>query len=1093
MGRVIGIDLGTTNSVVAVVDGPQPRVVENKEAGTQTPSAVSLKKRKGPKKGGEGKSNGAGEVLVGKTALDNFPMNPRDTIISVKRLMGRGVADPEVEKIRKGFLYEVVRPCKGTTDSIRVVMGGEEYSPESISAMILRKLKEDTEFRLGAEVTHAVITVPAYFNQAQKKATRDAGLQAGLQIIKILDEPTAAAVAFGIDAGGGKDAKTLLVYDLGGGTFDISVLMWAGNVFAPLNLEGDMWLGGDNFDQILVDHTLREVKKEHGIDPTSDLRFMAALRQAARSAKERLSSAHTAEIVVPGLLRDKDNDLIDVEVEVTRAEFERMVRPLVDRTVRLVTTALANANLSKDQINYVLMAGNSTIVPMVQKAMEDYFGAEKVLRNIHPKHCVAIGAAIVAFRHGPKTVCQAPRAESDGGECGHVNPMDAAECERCGASLRDFGAAVERVEGKASQDDLILGTPSPMSYGTQSFGDKFNVFIKKTDPYPTDNPLVQTFYTRTPNQRMIRIPVFAGDVLDKASANEKQGEAFAVLPPGLPQDEPIHIKLWLDADGVFDLTAHLDNGTDLEPRIMHGEDDQRAVEAIEGIERTVVEKGKDLSADQMNQIEKARNEALRKLQDRDFEGASALADEVMGIHPIPLGLEEKAQRLIGFTEVVLQRFGWALDPNDAYKLTNLDTTVRNALEKGEGEALEEQTNALEEATNHLPEVIMMLLGLRNAIEGKIRPSDPRQADEMSGELEAIENEFKAHRSGPALARLTGLVGKVQEFLSKAKPRGEGEKCEGCGAVLLSQRKCPQCGRDTWVLAKKQPEGASLEHQKAAIIPCVVGDLVHFSVTSPPIVTSGTVYLMDIWVHLEKQRQEVIKRALEEAGGAKIQIKSRGPVKVARGNVLTVRPRIQGFTVDPPQDVILWEGEIGNTTFTVTVPEDTKLESHAGVCEFYVSGLRVAALNFLIRVGAEATEPASLPSRETRARRAFASYASEDRDAVLARIQGLQKGVSDLDVFLDVASLRSGQRWQDMLRQEILGRDVLYLFWSRAASESKWVDWEWRCAYREKGLDFIDPVPLISPDEVRPPGELADLHFDDWVLAYMRGGVGPSHR
>lgn len=282
-----------------------------------------------------------------------------------------------------------------------------------------------------------------------------------------------------------------------------------------------------------------------------------------------------------------------------------------------------------------------------------------------------------------------------------------------------------------------------------------------------------------------------------------------------------------------------------------------------------------------------------------------------------------------------------------------------------------------------------------------------------------------------------------------------------------------------------PRGAG--QANCVTMPDVVSDLVHFSVTSPPVVARGETCLMDVWAYVGTQRQAALRRAHEEASGRGLQVKSRGPVKVARGNILTVRPHIQDLTIDPPQETILWEGEIGNATFAVTVPEDANLGPHAGSCEFHVNGLRVATMRFLIGVGTEAAQAAPIRCHEARARSAFASYASADRDDVLARVHGMQKAVPQLDVFLDVARLRSGDDWQQRIRQEILQRDVLYLFWSRAAAESHWVEWEWRCGLRLHGVEFIDPVPLVSPDEVPPPSELADrLHFNDWVLAYMSG-------
>ena len=263
------------------------------------------------------------------------------------------------------------------------------------------------------------------------------------------------------------------------------------------------------------------------------------------------------------------------------------------------------------------------------------------------------------------------------------------------------------------------------------------------------------------------------------------------------------------------------------------------------------------------------------------------------------------------------------------------------------------------------------------------------------------------------------------------------------------------------------------------------DLLHFTVTAPPVLRPGAAHSMDVWAHLAKQRREVIERAREEAGES-IQIKTKGPARVARGSVLSVRLNFPDLTVDPPEDSILWEGEAGNATFIVRVPETSRPGPLPGAAVIYTNGLQVCRLTFVLQIGTQtsATEPIATDMR--RHRRAFASYASADRDAVLARIQGLQKGAPDLDVFLDVARLRSGENWQVKLQRELLSRDVLYLFWSEAASRSQWVEWEWRCGLREHGIGFIDPVPLVSPERVPPPNELAgQLHFNDWVLAYMR--------
>jgi molecular chaperone DnaK (HSP70) len=842
MGKMIGIDLGTTNSVVAIVDGPQPRVLDNREARSQTRSVVGLRKRRG-------KKPEEAEILVGEAAMDNWAMAPRDTIVSVKRLMGRGVGDPEVQKVREWALYEVVEPAGGTRDSVRVVMNGKEYSPVSISALILKKLKEDAEFRLGEPVTHAVITVPAYFSQIQRDATRRAGLAAEMKVIKILDEPTAAAIAFGMDAGDG-NPKTILVYDLGGGTFDISVLMWAGNVFAPLNLEGDMWLGGDNLDQVLVDRVVGHVRKEYGVDPTTNARFMAELKKAAQAVKERLSAARTADLMVTGVLQDADGNLIDVEMEVTREEFERMILHLVGRyrscscgqdnyqrdescarchaslrgapvlegrAVQLVRRALAHpsVNLAPEQVDHVIMAGNSTSLPLVQQTMEEIFGPEKVLRKVHPKHAVALGAAMVATWMGAQCVCHGPDPSDPNRECGQVNKDDATVCVRCGAGLGlPETTDPDNVATVVKKPEIgQIGGIAPFNYGTQTKGDRFNVFIHKGDPTPTADPRAHIHETHVPRQRMVSIPIFGGDNLERASANEKQGEAFAVLPPDLPRGTLIRIKLWLDSDGVFELTAHLDDGTDLKPWLVKGESDAKAIQAIQKIERLVAERGQALSPAAREDVERGRSRILEMMRRQEFDAAQ---EEAAQIEHVVLdasastdasSLPKMAENLVRWTGWMLQQYAWGLDPAWSQRTRHLMEAVKTALSE-DRRRLQEAYDALDVATANLPERIELLVWLRQAIALRVRTADPGRGADLMRRLEAVENGLRTRQTG-AEQDLETFVGEVGAAIRQVAPRGL--RCSQDHAVPPGERNCPECGEDTWILDSKSPDSTGGRH------------------------------------------------------------------------------------------------------------------------------------------------------------------------------------------------------------------------------------------------------------------------------------------
>jgi len=806
IGKKVGIDLGTTNSVVAIMQGPDPEILYSREGQPQIRSAVSLRERKG--RGGQVRR----QILIGDAAIGNWEYAPEDTIVSIKRLMGLGVEHPEIQRVKEWFYYKVVEPSEGTKDSVRVVMGAQEYSPVDISAMILRKLKEDAEYRLKEEVTHAVITVPAYFSQAQKAATRNAGLKAGLKVIKILDEPTAAAMSYGLDETDDAEPKNILVYDLGGGTFDISVLLMCGPMFVTLNKEGDMWLGGDNFDQAVVEYAVEVIREEYDVDPSSDKRFMVALKKAAQKARESLSASKWADLELAGRLKDEEGFVIDVFVELTREKYEELIRPLVERSLRLVDKAIKNAELTIDDVHFVLMAGNATITPLVQEMMEDKFGPDRVIRKKHPKFCVAEGAAIVA-KLLVNTVCP---------NCGHPNDEDAEECAECGAPLQlrdkvicrhcefpnEQGAQVCAMCSNPLQE-IVLDGISSRHYGVELAQDQFEVFIEKNDGIPTAEPKWKAFETQMPNQRMIRIPVWGGDNLEKASANEKQGEVFAILRSGLPKGTVVRVSVWLDADEIFRLAARLEDGTDLKPWVMDGGVDQKVMEALSGIAGELAELGEVLDQTEREAIEEKRDQVLKKLQDRQYEAAQQDVEDlqqIVGAIERPEGgpgsLEEKAQGLIGYTEFVLSEFAWAIEANQAYQLTNLVTKTKEALEAGDTGALQTAFDALDQATDRLPDTIRLLLSIRGAITARIQPVEPERAAQLQKLLSETEEAFQKNPALGMLA-LVSLAKNVAEALKEVESKAaQGVPCPVCGHELpRGARVCPECDADTWILGE----------------------------------------------------------------------------------------------------------------------------------------------------------------------------------------------------------------------------------------------------------------------------------------------------
>ncbi|MBM3157399.1 MAG: molecular chaperone DnaK, partial [Chloroflexi bacterium] len=377
MGKVVGIDLGTTLSEIAVMEGGEPVVITNAEGSRLTPSVVAVSK--------------TGERLVGQVARRQAITNPDNTIYSIKRFMGRKWGEPPgrelpVEEDARRKTYKVT---KGPNNEVRVVMGGKEYSPPEISAMILQKLKQDAEAYLGEKVTEAVITVPAYFNDAQRQATKDAGEIAGLKVLRIINEPTAAALAYGMDK---KKDETIAVYDLGGGTFDISILELGEGTFQVKSTSGDTHLGGDDFDQRIMDWLADEFRKEQGIDLRKDRMALQRLKEAAERAKIELSTVMETEINLPFITADASGPK-HLNIRLTRAKLEQLVMDLVDKTLGPCKQAVTDAGLTNSKINEVILVGGQTRMPLVQKKVKEFFGREPS-KGVNPDEVVAMGAAI---------------------------------------------------------------------------------------------------------------------------------------------------------------------------------------------------------------------------------------------------------------------------------------------------------------------------------------------------------------------------------------------------------------------------------------------------------------------------------------------------------------------------------------------------------------------------------------------------------------------------------------------------------------------------------------------------------------------------
>jgi|GEM_PF-2144657 len=1026
MGRIVAIDLGAANSTVAI---PEARSGPGFLTVDECPGcAVILDRFDRPTTPSVIAEDRNGEIIVGREA--------KGRPIQIQ-FATRYIGEDETFQLGK---HGVLRA-------------------EQVYSHILHHLKKVLEERLKETADQAVIAVPGYFSIRARQLVLNAALQSGFADAGIVAAPSAVACAYS-EGKPPDSARLIMIYDLGGRKFECALV--DSNTDGSITLRAtnsDRFLGGRKFDQSVARWLLQKLI-ESGYDLKADPEDSAyeqvfeKLVICAEEANQDYEMQGYTGII------DSSGVPVEFDFPISRNEFESLIIKDVDRTIELCEKMLERTTppVRIDSLHDIVMVGGSSHIPLVAKRLEERFGSKPKL--FAPDLAVALGAAL-------------------------------------------FASDIERSHEPAAAANYLPKTISIW------MGDKATLIADRGVPLPFQT----TFEAETPGgSQELRMPVMEGDELLcvfhlKLPSQDLRNESLVKIKFTIEQNYQMRAEIYAP-DQIWNVEPEYLLAQEIDStKWMHTECERRIALMKDSLAQ-LIQKEPDLAKEpNISHIEEFRAAAQRAYFNQDtcaleeaFRRIPVLEDWLAGLeyaHRIAEMRRTDPAALLSWIDREIRQLG---SQNHFSELEQLASVRGIDHDEMGGGSLQDYGSL---RTLKQREDLIALRGQLEAQEGNrllakaSESADQNKWDEavdsLKRGLEIIHDPHGQRVFRESLSRC--LANRAVGNVNAAVPALKSGKAEANRSELLNAVRSAE--RDLEEAVKLDPSSKDAAQNLQALrkvfqrkgkadVPGGRVDQVHFSVTAPSSVQPGDSFVIDVWAHLEREREKIIKMAREAFAAGEISIKSKGPAKIARGTVLTVRLRVDEVSIEEPEDLILWEGKSGNASFIVKVPTGIAIGPKAGLATIHIDGLRIARVDFILQIGAK-SPVAVLPAQQQQQHRtAFVSYASVDRDRVLPRVQGIQKVDKGLKVFMDMLSLFSGQDWEQELWRVIPTSDVFYLFWSKNAKKSEWVEKEWRCALQTRGIDFIDPVPLDSPDEVPPPPELASKHFNDWVLAFISG-------